>query len=113
MNFKKFVASLAVSTMLVGSQAAFSGAMENSSRTEVSQRANSEGCGVVKKVLNVIPGVGGVYNAIVTGLFSSGKIDKKTKIPHSLVLIGNEEAVIGTFVVDGLLIVYSVAQFLV
>ena len=113
MNFKKFMASLAVSTMLVGSQAAFSGATGKSPKTEVNQRANSEGRGVFKTILDCIPGACGVYDAIVTGLISSGKIDKGTKMPHSLVIIGSEDSVIGTFVVDGLLVVYSVTHFLV
>ena len=113
MNFKKFVASLAVSTMLVGSQAAFSGAMENSSRTEVSQRANSKGRGVVKTILDCVPGLGGAYNAIVYGLIRSGKINQRTKMPWFVVVINGDDAPISTFVVDGLLVVCSVAQFLV
>jgi hypothetical protein len=112
MNFKKFVASLAISTMLVGSQAAISGAMEKSPKTEVSQKANSEGRGVVKTVLNVIPGLGGAYNAIVTGLICSGKVGPD-KLPCVSVIVNNHLGVKSTFVMDGLLIVYSVAQFLV
>ena len=112
MNFKKFVTSLAVSTMLVGSQAAVSGAMEKSPKTEVSQKANSEGRGVVKTVLNCIPGLAGAVNGVINGLAVSGKVDA-AKSSFVAVIIKNDLANKSTFVMDGLLIVYSVAQFLV
>ena len=116
MNFKKFVASLAVSTMLVGSQAAVSGAMEKSPKTEVSQRANSEERGVVKTVLNGIPGVFGVYNGLVNFWFRDsvqGPHIKSLKLPSVLLYYGTDCHMPSTYVFDGLCIAYSVAQFLV
>ncbi len=118
MNFKKFVASLAVSTMLVGSQAAISNADytgEKSPKTEVSQKANSEGRGVVKTVLNVIPGVFGTYNSALY-FFSWDKIKLpfigSLKLPCFVGFVGKDGSSSCTYTVDGLCIAYSVAQFL-
>ena len=58
MNFKKFVASLAVSTMLVGSQAAISNADEESPKSSQSQ---NETIGIVKKAAG---GVGYLCTAV-------------------------------------------------
>ena len=117
MNFKKFVASLAVSTMLVGSQAAVSGAMEKSPKTEVSQKANSEGRGVVKTFLDCIPGAFGVYNGLLNFWFRGNNIGphiKSLKLPSVCLFYGNGGAHFpSTYVFDGLCIAYSVAQFLV
>ena len=119
MNFKKFVASLAVSTMLVGSQAAISNADytgEKSPKTEVSQKANSEGRGVVKTVLNCVPGGFGFYNGLVNFWFRNDKEGphiKSLRLPSVWFSYGNDGYLSSTYVFDGLCIAYSVAQFLV
>ena len=116
MNFKKFVASLAVSTMLVGSQAAVSGAMEKSPKTEVSQKANSEGRGVVKTVLNCVPGGFGFCNGLVNFWFrkdTQGPHIKSLKLPSVCLFYGSGFHRPSTYAFDGLCIAYSVAQFLV
>ena len=68
MNFKKFMASLAVSTMLVGSQAAVSGAMEKSTKSSQSQ---NETIGFVKKAVGSVVDLSAVYN-FATGWFKPG-----------------------------------------
>ena len=119
MNFKKFVASLAVSIMLVGSQAAISNADytgEKSPKTEVSQRANSEGRGVVKTVLNCVPGGFGFYNGLVNFWFrkdTQGPHIKSLKLPSVCLFYGSGFHRPSTYAFDGLCIAYSVAQFLV
>ena len=120
MNFKKFVASLAVSTMLVGSQAAISNADytgEKSPKTEVSQKANSEGRGVVKTVLNCVPGGFGFYNGLVNFWFRNdpkGPHIKSLKLPSVWLSYGNGYGHFPSmYAFDGLCIAYSVAQFLV
>ncbi len=60
MNFKKFVASLAVSTMLVGSQAAVSNADEKSPKSS-QKSSQSETIGIVKKTAG---GAGIVYTVV-------------------------------------------------
>ena len=115
MNFKKFVASLAVSTMLVGSQAAVY-ADEKSPKTEMSQKANSEERGVVKTVLNCIPGAFGVYNGLVNFLFrgsNEGPHIKSLKLPSVCLFYGMNCHVPSMYAFDGLCIACSVAQFLV
>ena len=61
MNFKKFVASLAVSTMLVGSQAA----VYADDKSTKSSQSQNETIGIVKKVVGTVVDAGALYNFVI------------------------------------------------
>ena len=63
MNFKNFITSILVSTMLVGSQATISGAMEYSSKCVAESK--SEKKGIVNTILKWVPASLGVYDSSV------------------------------------------------
>ena len=62
MNFKKFMASLAVSTMLAGSQVAISNADKDPKSSQ------NEAVGIVKKAVGTVVDLGALWNFGVTWL---------------------------------------------